>query len=376
MVDRAAEAALEPNVDVGALRRELVSMGAGYRVGEIEIAVDESSIPSILGEAWTLLPDTLGDRIPTREERASLLKFFEQAELREALSADAITASREYLEAVLVLRLLEDAVMAAGTSEAARQGKMLTEVTSELSASTIPLDEQRQLGIDAFVMAVDRALEDELLTEEEREAFERYLDHFATLLNLREERGQLVVEVDGGPSTPDLMAALTRLAKAEVIRQVCEGTVPEFQFRAAEGSPLSVLPFNFQNSEKPVWIFGSADYYQMRTQRTLRGGSTGVSVRVAKGIYLRQSAFQGHPVDVTETVMADSGILAVTTKHIYFHGGHERFRVRYDKIVSFEPHDNGLGIMRDLARAKPESFVVGDGDGWFLYNLVTNVARS
>ena len=302
-------------------------------------------------------------------------KYLEQPELQEALTAEAITASHEYMEAVPVLRLLEDAVTAAGMVDAARQGEMLAELESELSASTLPPDEQQQIGVEAFVTAVDKALEDDLLSKQEREAFERYLERFATLLDLREEEGQLVVEVDGGQGNPDLMVALTQLAKAEVIRQVCEGTVPTYQFRAAEGSSLPVLPFNFQKSEQPIWIFGSADYYQMQTQRTFRGGSTGASVRVAKGIYLRQSAFRGHAVDLTETVQADSGTLAITTKHIYFHGSQERFRVRYDKIVSFEPHDNGLGIMRDLASAKPETFVVDDGDGWFLYNLVTNLAQ-
>ena len=68
-------------------------------------------------------------------------------------------------------------------------------------------------------------------------------------------------------------------------------------------------------------------------------------------------------------------ILAITTKHIYFHGQQERFRVRYDKIVSFEPYENGLGYMRDLARAKPETFETPGNDGWFLYNLVTNLAQ-
>ena len=252
---------------------------------------------------------------------------------------------------------------------------MLDDLEAKISASVLSADEHLEILAKALEMAVAEALDDELLTKQETSAFERYLERFADPLRIREEQGQLVVEIAGGQGDTALMATLTRLGKAEILRQVCEGNVPTPQFRAAEGSSLPTIPFNFQKSEQPVWIFGGTDYYQLRTQRTFRGGSTGASVRVAKGIYLRQSAFRGHPVDVTETVQADSGILAITTKHIYFHGSQERFRVRYDKIVSFEPHDDGLGIMRDQARAKPESFVVDDGDGWFLYNLVTNLAQ-
>ena len=65
--------------------------------------------------------------------------------------------------------------------------------------------------------------------------------------------------------------------------------------------------------------------------------------------------------------------MGVTSKHIYFHGARKRFRVRYDRIVSFEPYRDGIGIMRDAQTAKPQTFQTGDG--WFIYNLVTNLAQ-
>ncbi|MBE0069320.1 hypothetical protein F3K46_09925 [Thermoanaerobacterium thermosaccharolyticum] len=67
------------------------------------------------------------------------------------------------------------------------------------------------------------------------------------------------------------------------------------------------------------------------------------------------------------------GILAVTTKHIYFYGPIRSFRAPYTKIVSFAPYSDGIGIQRDAASAKPQIFLTGDG--WFLYNLVINLAR-
>ena len=61
----------------------------------------------------------------------------------------------------------------------------------------------------------------------------------------------------------------------------------------------------------------------------------------------------------------DAGLLGITTKHLYFKGSHISFRVRMDKIVSFEPFRDGLAIMRDSARAKQEVFTTGTTDVWF-----------
>ena len=51
----------------------------------------------------------------------------------------------------------------------------------------------------------------------------------------------------------------------------------------------------------------------------------------------------------------------------------KKFRVRYDKIVDFEPFSDGFGLMRDAQTAKPQSFRTGDG--WFAHNLAVNLAQ-
>ena len=74
-----------------------------------------------------------------------------------------------------------------------------------------------------------------------------------------------------------------------------------------------------------------------------------------------------------ETVHLDTGLLALTRKHVYFHGSKKSFRIRYDRIVSFYQRRDGFGLMRDAQSAKPQLFRTGDG--WFVYNLVTNLAH-
>ena len=57
----------------------------------------------------------------------------------------------------------------------------------------------------------------------------------------------------------------------------------------------------------------------------------------------------------------------------YYAGARKKFRVRYDRIVSFDPYNDGFGIMRDAQTAKPQTFRTGDG--WFAYNLAVNLAQ-
>ena len=343
LVARVAEAALAPALDADALRLELNDIAAAGRV-------DGDDVREALAEGWNeAAARGLDDASLSRDEEDRLHAFRAAFALTERETGRTLErladASRE--------RLRRYAMLAAGSGDAQTMGAL----EAEMRDSPLPEGERRALLAGALTDAIDRALDDDLLSREEESAIDRYLERFGL----------------DGDGDPVLREARARATKAMVIRSVCEGTVPEVNFRAAPGS--MPIPFNFQKSEQLVWLFDGVDYYQMRTRREFRGGSTGASVRVARGVYLRQSAFRGHPVSVTETVKADAGLLGVTTRHLYFHGARERFRVRLDRIVSFEPHSDGIGIMRDLARAKPEAFRTDGDDGWFLYNLVTNVAR-
>jgi hypothetical protein len=163
----------------------------------------------------------------------------------------------------------------------------------------------------------------------------------------------------------DRNGSWTRVVKGAVIRDLLNGVVPQ-RVTVSGG-----LPFNFQAGEQLVWLFKNVAYYEDKTRRHYVGGSSGVSMRIAKGLYYRASAFRGDPVETTERVHVDTGILAVTTKHVYFGGSAKSLRVRHDKIVSFTPYSDGVAIQRDAQTAKPQIFVTGDG--WFIHNLLANI---
>lgn len=151
------------------------------------------------------------------------------------------------------------------------------------------------------------------------------------------------------------------------MRDVLNGILPQ------RWSTDGQLPINLQKGEQIVWAFPGSRYLEDKTRREFVGGSQGVSVRVMKGVYYRAGAFRGHSVEHTERVHIDTGFVAVTNKNIYFVGPRKSVRLPFTKIISFEPFSDGVGVMRDTATAKAQIFVTGDG--WFTYNLVTNLAR-
>ena len=199
-------------------------------------------------------------------------------------------------------------------------------------------------------LAIEKAFDDGVLSEKEENRLKEMIEEFK-------------FNKDVLNSDP----AYIKIVQGSVLREVLEGKIPE---RIQMGGNL---PFNLQKSEKIVWVFQNVKYCEMRTYKQYAGNYQGFSVRVAKGLYYRAGAFRGNPVETTQLVHADTGILAVTNNHIYFSGPTKSFRIKFDKIVSFETYSDGLGIQRDAQTAKPQIFVTGDG--WFISNLVMNLAK-
>ena len=199
--------------------------------------------------------------------------------------------------------------------------------------------------------AVNAAVDDHFLSNEEKRALNRYRTHLNLGAHHLDDKGHFTLF--------RMMNLLNILSE--------HGVIPRWDRRAVRP------PFNLMKSEELLWLFGGADYLEQVTQREFRGGSLGVSFRVAKGVYIRPGAFRGRSVATSSMQHTDSGVLGITTKHIYFKGSSKSFRVRLEKIVSFDPYRDGLGIMRDTARAKPEVFRMGETDAWFLLNIIDAV---
>ena len=209
----------------------------------------------------------------------------------------------------------------------------------------------RLLTIEGWECAVSVVLDDHLLTEDEEKGLMTVSSAFA----LSQE------DLDGS-------GCYTRVAQAALLRDLAEGNKPNHV------TIVGGTSFNYQKSEFPIWEFPQIDYYEDKTRRETVGRSSGVSVRVAKGVYFRTGASRGHSVEYTDTLHRGSGTLVITNKHLYFGGsGLKALRVRHDKIVSVEQFTDGIEIHRDAVTAKPQKFI--GCDGWFLYNLMMNASN-
>ncbi len=245
-------------------------------------------------------------------------------------------------------------LMTSAAAEAARSGDGLealeTSVMKIAESSYIPMSRTKEALAQGWEGALNSFLEDNVLSEEEEKRLMAFAEKFA----LSQE--QL-----------NTNSAYTRAAMAGVLRDVLHGKVPSRVKVDGE------LPFNLQKPESLVWFFKDVPYYEEKTRRSFVGSSEGISVRVMKGVYYRMGGFKGHPVETSQMEHADTGALGVTTKHLYFAGARKSFRIPYTKIVTFTPYSDGVGVCRDAATARPQVFV--SGEGWFIYNLVKNLAQ-
>jgi hypothetical protein len=217
-------------------------------------------------------------------------------------------------------------------------------------SSFVPTTERKALLVNGWEASVNQLLESGLIGPAEEARLVAFKTRFAlTAADL------------------DQSGAHTKLVQSAVLRDLSGGIIPKRYSIAGN------LPVNLQKGEQLVWGFAGTRYLEDKVRREFVGGSQGVSVRVMKGVYLRSSAFKGHAVERTETVLIDTGWMFTTNKNIYFAGPRKSLRLPYSKIISLEPFKDGIGVIRDAASSKPQFFITGQG--WFTYNLVSNLSK-
>jgi len=242
-----------------------------------------------------------------------------------------------------------DQEIADAVGDAVHNGRVaeLNSRTQELARrADRPVDVQsaarRGLGI-----AIDRILGDGVIDPDEEKLVESLLGE----LNLTQQ------------ASPDEWMLLI---KALSLRDVLSGVVPQ-------RLKLDQVPVVLQKGEQIAWAFPGTDLLEQRVQRASRTISHGLSIRVARGLYYRPGIFDSTPVERAYTATIGNGMLLLTNKNLYFASSAKTLRIPYRKIVSFQPYSDGIGIHRDAVTAKPQMFVTGDG--WFTYNMATNLAQ-
>lgn len=242
-----------------------------------------------------------------------------------------------------------------GLLSASARGKLDPSVANKdikTIAHSSYIDEQtlKQTALECLEHAIDLALDDDLLSEEEE----------STL-------GDFIKRYDLNKAQLNTNQSYLKLVKAGILRDLREGEIPN---RVVLDGPLSI---NLQKSEQIIWVFQDVEYLQPRTKTTYEGRSSGVSFRVMKGVYYRVGQFKGNPIQTTQIVTVDKGILVATNKNLYFVGGTKSLRIPFNKIVTFQPYSDAIAISRDRV-IKQDIFKTGDG--WFTFNLISSVASA
>lgn len=259
--------------------------------------------------------------------------FFQRFKEKRARKAEVQQATSSIRNAVVSGIFQDDLFDVAG---AVSQVAM----PARLDAPTV-----RATVISSLGRVVDSALEDGILTEDEEQRISDLMDHYSIAV---EDISQALAE---------------RLVQAAVIRDLMEGTVKP---------RLSVtdMPFNLGKKEIVIWLFRNVHAYEHKTGYRYVGGSSGTSIRIAKGVYWRVGSYRGRRVPEDQRIGIGSGPLAVTNKYLYFMGGGKSLRVAHNKIISIVPTGGSVLVGRDLARSHTLEF--STNDDWALANILSN----
>lgn len=203
----------------------------------------------------------------------------------------------------------------------------------------------------SYANILDLYLDDGVLSKEEEDKLEKFM-----------EKSELSQDVF------DKNDSLSKTVRASILRDLLNGDEITNRIKI-NGN----LPFKFQKSENLIWLFQNVELFEQRIKTTYKGGSQGVSLRIAKGVYYRTNSFKGHPVKTTKIVPIATGMVAITEKHIYFSSPIKNFRINYTKIITLDPYSDGIGITKDGVTAKPQVFK--NVDGWFCYNFIKNISE-
>ena len=209
---------------------------------------------------------------------------------------------------------------------------------------------QRECTLDkVFENIVKNGIEDGEITDEEESAINTFSEHFGI--------------VKANYETKDWYEKYIKLL---TIKDILNGIVPQRRVVT-----IGQYFLNLAKEEKLIWRFDNVEFLEEVKKTHYEGASSGVSIRIAKGVYYRVGAVKGTPVTTTELKQKAVGTLFVATKHLYFYSEKKSVKIPFVKVVSFTSYTDGLGVQKDGVTAKPQAF--RNLDGWFIFNLVSNI---
>lgn len=172
---------------------------------------------------------------------------------------------------------------------------------------------------------------------------------------------------DGNPLMR-LGAAIKDAYNESVQRKLEEKKRLELELEHARTGTLIPIDPGMAILQKGEEAFASIDAAMLELQTVgYRGRSSGVSVRVARGVWLRQSGSRGTPEK--GLVAVAHGMLVATNRRLIFAGDQKSVAVQLEKMSSFEPMKDGL---RFGDGRKTFNFLMGQSQQQQVFALVAS----
>jgi hypothetical protein len=140
----------------------------------------------------------------------------------------------------------------------------------------------------------------------------------------------------------DLVEALGDQASAFMIARINAGRLPTLP-----------NPAIFLKPKETAYAQVPATLLKEVVQREMRGGYSGFSVPIVKGVRYRVGAYRGHSV-VTGTSLqaADSGVLCLTSQRVVFQGQRQTVECLLAKLVGMNVFDTASTCMCQTERTR------------------------
>lgn len=165
------------------------------------------------------------------------------------------------------------------------------------------------------------------------------------------------------------------LTKNDYYQKYCQSLIlrdiEEGDFVSRVNVDLEKMPILLSKNEQLCWVFDGVTGYEEKTGKQYVGRSSGVSMRIAKGVYYRVGASRGTSVEYQYQKDLGFGAFFITTKNLYFVGvgsGLTNVKIPISKVLSFIPYSDGIQIVKDGATPKP--YLFKGFDPWFVVNAM------
>jgi hypothetical protein len=133
--------------------------------------------------------------------------------------------------------------------------------------------------------------------------------------------------------------------------------------------PIAIL---LKADEAAYWTEPGTLYEEKVVSRHYEGGSSGVSLRIVKGVTFRVGAHRGQLVTETGNVAVSSGNLVITNRRLIFQGDKKSFTAEFEKIIEVQPAPDGIRFS-ESNRQKPRLILYDKPNGDFVCEVLSHL---